>query len=240
MRRSPIDSTAGVRHAFFIRDNFIDMAQKICILGHKGGTGKTTLSHMLCHGFGLTGQRSVAVLTDAEREPLSKVGRRYVTVDARDDEALLRVYEKLDSIDGWIGVIDGGANRSELDLRLAEVADLVLLPFRDSPEDARAVLKDLERMPNAWAVPAQWPVNRWAREAAERLLADSFAGIGERLLQPVDNVSASKQLLRDPVPERLPTVLNNASRKLAWQVRELLEEVTAWNGEEYDSREETA
>src|SRR5262245_42515661 len=31
------------------------MADIICIIGNKGGTGKTTLSHMLCQGMGLLG-----------------------------------------------------------------------------------------------------------------------------------------------------------------------------------------
>ncbi len=203
------------------------MAQKICILGHKGGTGKTTLSHMLCHGMALLGQRAVAVLTDAEREPLSKEGRRYVTVDARSDEALVRVIEKLDSIDGWIGIIDGGANRIELDQHLAGYADLVLLPFRDSQEDVRAVIKDLERFPHAMAVPSQWPNNLWARRSADHLLAQQLDGLGERLLLPVSTVSASKMLLEDPVPTRLPTVLNNACRELARQVLEALHIVVA-------------
>ncbi|OYY40842.1 MAG: hypothetical protein B7Y56_15615 [Gallionellales bacterium 35-53-114] len=42
----------------------------ICVIGNKGGTGKTSITHMLCHGFGLLGMRSIAVLTDTSREPL--------------------------------------------------------------------------------------------------------------------------------------------------------------------------
>ena len=40
------------------------MSQIICIIGNKGGTGRRPLSHMLCQGFGLLGQRSACVLTD--------------------------------------------------------------------------------------------------------------------------------------------------------------------------------
>ena len=35
------------------------MADIICVIGNKGGTGKTTFSHMLSQGMGLVGQRSV-------------------------------------------------------------------------------------------------------------------------------------------------------------------------------------
>ena len=59
------------------------MADIICVIGDKGGTGKTTLSHMLCQGLGLLGQRSVCVLTDTSREPLDALHRRYLTADAR-------------------------------------------------------------------------------------------------------------------------------------------------------------
>ena len=46
------------------------MAKIICVLGNKGGTGKTTLSHMLCQGLGLLGHRAACILTDVSREPL--------------------------------------------------------------------------------------------------------------------------------------------------------------------------
>ena len=59
------------------------MAEIICVIGNKGGTGKTTLSHMLCQGLGLLGQRAACVLTDTSREPLIPAGRRYVLADAR-------------------------------------------------------------------------------------------------------------------------------------------------------------
>ena len=87
------------------------MADIICIIGNKGGTGKTSLSHMLCQGLGLLGQRSACVLTDTAREPLTPEGRRYVTADARTPDALTRVADKLRSLDGWLGIIDGGGNR---------------------------------------------------------------------------------------------------------------------------------
>ena len=50
------------------------MERIICVIGNKGGTGKTSITHMLCHGLGLLGKRSIAVLTDAARTWLAEKG----------------------------------------------------------------------------------------------------------------------------------------------------------------------
>ncbi|MDD3352232.1 hypothetical protein [Zoogloea sp.] len=199
------------------------MSRIICIIGNKGGTGKTTLSHMLCQGFGLLGQRSACVLTDTQREPLSPDGRRYVTADGRTPEALHKVVGKLRTMNGWIGVIDGGGNRAEMDRILDELADIVLLPFRESHEDMRTVLKDLEAFPHAYALPSQWPTNAWARDAADRNVMTLLGVHKHRLLHPVANLSATKLLLQKNIPDGLPSNLGNACRALARQVLEVLE-----------------
>ncbi len=199
------------------------MADIICIIGNKGGTGKTSLSHMLCQGLGLLGQRSACVLTDTAREPLTPEGRRYVTADARTPDALGRVTNKLRSLDGWLGIIDGGGNRPEVDRRLYALADVVLLPFRESHEDIRTVLADLERFPRAYALPSQWPSNPWAREAADRNVARMMGAYRHRILRPVNMVSSTKQLLQREVPEQLPTALANTCRRLARQILDVLE-----------------
>ena len=199
------------------------MADIICVIGNKGGTGKTTLSHMLCQGMGLLGQRSVCVLTDTHREPLDPDGRRYLVADARSREALAKVTDKIRSLKAWMGVIDGGGNRSEMDRRLYGLADLVLLPFRDSHEDIRTVVRDLEQFPRAYAMPTQWPTNAWQREVAEKAVVDMLAPFRDRILDPVFSLSATKQLLQSRLPETLPTPLANACRAAAHQVLELLQ-----------------
>lgn len=199
------------------------MADIICVIGNKGGTGKTTLSHMLCQGMGLLGQRSVCVLTDTHREPLDPADRRYLIADARSREALTKVVDKIRSLKAWLGVIDGGGNRTEMDRRLYGIADLVLLPFRDSHEDIRTVIRDLEMFPRAYAVPTQWPTNAWQREAAEKAVAELLGPYRDRILDPVFSLSASKLLLQRSFPGSLPTPLTNASRAVAHQVIELLQ-----------------
>ncbi|MGL4408106.1 hypothetical protein [Zoogloea sp.] len=200
------------------------MSQIICIIGNKGGTGKTTLSHMLCQGFGLLGQRSACILTDVEREPLLPDGRRYVLADARNPDAMHKVIAKLRSMPNWVGVIDGGGNRSEMDKLISSYADLILLPFRDSHEDMRTVRKDLASFPQAYALPAQWPSNAWQRDAAERNITQLLDPYRSRLLQPTASLSASKMLLQRQIPDSLPTPLGNACRALARQVMAVLEQ----------------
>lgn len=199
------------------------MADIICIIGNKGGTGKTSLSHLLCQGLGLLGQRSACVLTDISREPLLPDGRRYITADARTPEALGKVVDKLRTLEGWLGVIDGGGNRPEVDRKLYALADIVLLPFRESHEDIRTVLADLERFPRAYALPSQWPTNPWAREAADRSVAQHLSAYRHRILRPVNALSATKLLLQREVPEQLPTPLANACRRFARQMLDVLE-----------------
>ena len=178
---------------------------------------------MLCQGMGLLGQRSVCVLTDTHREPLDPTERRYLIADARSREALNKVVDKVRGLKAWLGVIDGGGNRTEMDRRLYGMADLVLLPFRDSHEDIRTVIRDLQMFPRAYAIPMQWPTNVWQREAAERAVVELLAPYRDRILDPVFSLSASKFLLQKTLPTGLPTPLANACRAMAHQVIELLQ-----------------
>ncbi|MCL2644627.1 MAG: hypothetical protein FWD51_04115 [Betaproteobacteria bacterium] len=199
------------------------MARIICVIGNKGGTGKTTLSHMLCQGFGLLGYRAACVLTDISREPLSPNGRRYITADARNGEALTKVIEKLRTLDEWVGVVDGAGNRTDMDHKLYDLADIVLLPFRDSHEDIRAVVRDLDLFPRAYGVPSQWPSNLWQREAADRNVLQMMGDFRNRLLKPVIALSSSKLLLHKQMPEILPSPLLRACRALGREVLDILE-----------------
>lgn len=193
------------------------MEKLICVIGNKGGTGKTSMTHMLCHGFGLLGMRSIAVLTDTSREPLLRGNRGYTPLDGRSPEKLEKILSKLETMPDWIGVIDGGANRPEMDQQLYEAATLVLLPFRDSHEDIRTVRHDLDNYSEAYGVPSQWPTNPWQQMAAERTLDELMQDYRPRLLEPVYTVSSCKLLLESQVPPDLPTVLNNVCRGLAKQ-----------------------
>lgn len=199
------------------------MDKLICVIGNKGGTGKTSITHMLCHGFGLLGLRSIAVLTDNAREPLLRNNRGYTPLDGRTPEKLEKVLAKLETMPDWIGVVDGGANRPEMDQKLYEESRLTLLPFRDSHEDIRTVRQDLEKFTKAYGIPSQWPTNPWQQMAAEHTLDNLMQDFRPRLLEPVYTVSSSKLLLETQLPNDLPTVLNNVCRGLAKQALQKLE-----------------
>jgi chromosome partitioning protein len=196
------------------------MNRLICVIGNKGGTGKTSITHMLCHGLGLLGRRSIAVMTDNYREPVSREGRLYTPLDGRSPEKFEKIIAKLETMPDWFGVIDGVANHPEMDKRLYEMSALVLLPFRDSHEDIRTVRNDLDCYPGAFGLPSQWPTNPWQQMAAERTLDELMQDYRSRLLDPVYAVSSSKLLLHTQIPPELPTVLGNVCRGLAWQVLE--------------------
>ncbi len=202
------------------------MNRLICVIGNKGGTGKTSITHMLCHGLGLLGKRSIAVMTDNYREPLSREGRLYTPLDGRSQEKFEKIIAKLESMPDWYGVIDGVANDPEMDKQLYEMSGLVLLPFRDSHEDIRTVRNDLDNYSRAFGLPSQWPTNPWQQMAAERTLDELMQEYRSRLLDPVYAVSSSKLLLHTQIPQELPTVLGNVCRGLAWQVLERTTSVT--------------
>jgi len=199
------------------------MSAIISIIGAKGGTGKTTLSHLLCHGLGLLGKRAVCVMTDDCRETPPHGSQPYVFADGRSPQARAQIIATLRERSGWFGVIDGGANRIETDSSLYQAADLVLLPFRDSQEDLRVMYRDLQRLPRALALPSQWPSNPWQYQAALRLLESVPAEFQNRILAPVFAVSSSKLLLQTPQPESLPTPVNKLSRAFAQYTLQLLE-----------------
>ena len=199
------------------------MANIVSIIGNKGGTGKTTLSHLLAHGITLLDQKAIAVLTDSLREPLDPKGRAYVIADARSPKVLEKVVQKIQQIDGWLGVIDGGGNRLNMDITLYQISDLVILPFRDSQEDIRTVMGDMELFPEAYALPSQWPTNPWQREAADRLVKKMLGAYQHRVLAPINIMPTTKLLLQKKLPSHLPVSLNNAARAFAAQILHLLD-----------------
>jgi hypothetical protein len=108
-----------------------------------------------------SGRYACSPLSD---DPLDPAGRRYLIADARSREALEKVVDKIQELTGWMGVIDGGADRGDMDRKLYGIADIVLLPYRASHEDNRSVRRDLDAFPRAYALPAQWPTNPWQRD----------------------------------------------------------------------------
>lgn len=203
----------------------------IAVLGSKGGTGKTTIAHLLGVGFAAVQYRgepvkAAVLLTDPRREPVAQQGRRYRFYDARTPERLRERLERATQSRGWVLIVDGGGNRPAFDEVVAQSADLVLLPFRDSAEDARTVTADLHRLPMAYGLPSQWPTNAYARPAAERLVNELLGEFVEagRLLSPVNACRATNELLKRTLDSRLATALLSEAHALTSTVWKCLQE----------------
>jgi hypothetical protein len=128
----------------------------VAFFGTKGGTGKSTLSHLLAYGASLHGLAALVVHTDA-REPERHEGRPYHYFDGRDPGRLYALLERAKGTEAGLCVIDGAGNRPGLTATLAKAADLVLIPCGIGGQDAPLALADLEQIPAAWLIVNRWP-----------------------------------------------------------------------------------
>jgi hypothetical protein len=176
------------------------MASIIVIAGDKGGSGKTTTSHAICHGLALYGIPAFQISTDARREILPAENRRYATLDGRDPKALGALVDKLNGMDRTVAVIDGGGGRPDVDAVLSQVADLTILPFMQSQSDLRVVRADMDRLGDAVGLPNRWPTSKWAREVADKELADELGGYTPRLMSPIPEINGYVTLMKDTGP----------------------------------------
>jgi hypothetical protein len=142
--------------------------------GARGGVGKTVMAHAACLGAILHDQPAVYVLTDPMRA-LREAGRPYGVLDGREPLKLAHILEESRETPGggWT-IIDGGGNRPSFDEEVAAVADLCILPLRNTDEDMDVVAKDLARLPNAVAWPTAWPTSPFGFRAAN-LALERFA-----------------------------------------------------------------
>lgn len=198
------------------------MADIICVVGNKGGTGKTALTHMLGHGLSLLGHAPVWVFTDTQRDPIDPAGRRYACCHMNNLDDMAAGINSLRRREAGLGVVDGGSSLNAAGPMLYDLADLVIIPFRDSSEDIRSVLRDLRAFPRAYLLPCQWPTNPWQQRGANRLLEEFLGHHSGRILKPVFAHSATKLLLQEQMPSDIPSMLNNACRDIARQVVGLL------------------
>jgi cellulose biosynthesis protein BcsQ len=131
----------------------------VSILGKKGGSGKTLMSHYLAHGMasGL-GLDTVVLQTDVRTERPTEIvdAREYIIQSIKNESPdadwnfILRTYVKLESRNpSPVLIIDGGANRSKLDLKLTLLSDIVLIPCGFSKEDIAVAEADFWAMAKA-------------------------------------------------------------------------------------------
>ena len=148
------------------------MARIIAFAGTKGGTGKSTLSHLVAHGAGsLPHPIPTVVLTTDPEDALTEGDRRYVVVDGRSPQLLADQLERLLAMERLLVIVDGVANRADVDRVLAELADLVVIPFGPSDQDGARAAASLAAMPGAVGLPNRWPTHPGVARRARRWLA---------------------------------------------------------------------
>lgn len=147
------------------------MARVIAFAGSKGGTGKSTLSHLAAHGAGSLSRPipTIVVTTDPE-DALAEGERRYVVVDGRSPPLLADQFQRLLAIDRLLVIVGGVANRSDVDRVLGEVADLVIIPFGPSAQDGARAAANLGSLPVAVGMPNRWPTHPGVAKRARRWL----------------------------------------------------------------------
>jgi chromosome partitioning protein len=187
------------------------MSNVVYVGGQKGGTTKTTTSHLMGLGAILRKQPAAYVLTDPNRRVKAE-GRPYGVLDGRDTNKLAQILTASRSnLNGWL-IVDGGGNRPAFDQAMAEQANLTILPFRASEEDLEAVALDMQAMPNAIALPSAWSTNKHAQQAAQRYIdALSKAFPGRVMASPIWFVNSAAELLGASL-ESPSTAARNAAR----------------------------
>ena len=184
------------------------------LFGSKGGTGKSTLSHLLALGCALHGRPALVIHTDA-RDPERHEGRPYHYLDGRDPRTLYAALERAKAAADGIAVLDGGGNRPGIAGVLAQVCDLVLIPCGIGGQDAVMALADLETLPGAWIVITRWPMvpKHPRRPKASQYIAQLPAG---RILCRLGESAAADRLTESDTEERpwgaIPTRVTHAAR----------------------------
>lgn len=112
---------------------------------------------------------AVVVTTDPE-DTLAVGERRYVVVDGRSPALLADQLHRLLGIERLLVVVDGVANRADVDRVLAEIADLVVIPYGPSAQDGARAAANLDGLPTAVAMPNRWPTHRGVAKRARRWL----------------------------------------------------------------------
>lgn len=189
-------------------------------LGRKGGSGKSMISHLLAHGLSRGyGLFANVVMTDVrEDQPINMTSNRDYLISSiknrdvkSDSEELDKIFTQTAKIPDSILIIDGGANRANLDLAFAKVCDLILIPVGYGAEDVQVALADfwnIEAELRRAGVTAKIYIirNRWPGATRERDRVINKPWISSFMQQ----AQRGSFLFPDYVPE-MPSLLDMAN-----------------------------
>ena len=127
---------------------------------------------------------------------------------------------RLLSVERLLILIDGVANRADVDHVLADIADLVVVPYGPSAQDGARAVANLEGLPTAVAMPNRWPTHPGVARRARRWLD---AVPAERRLPPLRAIPRLDALLG-------PDAYGEIAYEIASPARGLILEILARAG----------
>lgn len=202
----------------------------VAIITSKGGVGKTTLCHLLAVGAVWRNVPAYLFHTD-NREPMTTEQRPYAYIDGRDANTLETVISSLLNSDGVI-IVDGGGNRPEIDMWLAEHMDLVLIPVMADTESVNLGIETMQRLEGQGINNARYILNMVSTNEKARLydFEHFFSRLDkEKIAGQVKRMDAVKRLSMPDAPDRPfqtpPSNVNNLSRSLSQIVDNTLEKM---------------
>lgn len=125
----------------------------VAVAGTKGGSGKTTISNLIGHGFGSYKIPAAVLVTDPVRsnEVRNTSKKRYGIIDARTSEEMAKYFKHVSDYDlankkheGLVTVMDGAGNRENIYGIMAR-ANLVLIPVGPSDSSIEMAAYDIGR-----------------------------------------------------------------------------------------------
>jgi len=209
----------------------------IAVLGRKGGTGKTMVSHLISHGMSMLDYVSASIMlqTDVRTHRPAEIveGRNYMLASVRNDgtekEMMMKIFEFAGKIDNSVLVVDGGANRRSVDLFYTKLADIILIPTGYGHEDLATAdadyyelsdkLKEENSEAGVFIIPNRWPGLQRKREQIEskhwvREYMTKFSREGSLFPYYVPDIPSMLEIAHGETPRSTP-LIDSRSRSIA-------------------------
>lgn len=192
------------------------MGSVVSFSGSKGGTGKTTAAHLCAHGAGsLSRPIATVLITTDPLDQLVTDERRYLVVDGRTPQLLADALARYADVERALVIVDGVANRPDIDEVVAKFADLAVLPYGPSRQEADRVATELGKLPGAVALPNRWPKHPGTASRVKRWLQAVSA---DRRLPPFPALPKLDGLLDETGYTGLAYEIASPSRGLALEI----------------------